>query len=185
MFFSPIRNDPKKHINKFLPPTQSRDNPAKNLVYVFFISGKFTVCTSRLRPSPIHGLCTILASKTNSRFMYLFQTALDTCPDSPLLASLSVHALHFTVYAPSRGIGLEKTMHGFSTWKTHQTSHFLLLYPKQSTLSMVILRPKGFPKFRRKKSLVSAKLFARNSGAGNGCGGQILGFKMSKSRGRE
>ena len=30
-----------------------------------------------------------------------FQAALDTCLDSPSFASLSVHGLHFTVYAPS------------------------------------------------------------------------------------
>ena len=51
------------------------------------------------RPSQIHGLCASFAS--NSRFMRLFQAALDTCLDSPLLASLSVHGLHFTVYAAS------------------------------------------------------------------------------------
>ena len=34
--------------------------------------------------------------------MRLFQAPLDTCLDSPLLASLSVHGWHFTVYAPSR-----------------------------------------------------------------------------------
>ena len=32
--------------------------------------------------------------------MRLFQAALDTCLDSPFFASLSVHGLHFTVYAP-------------------------------------------------------------------------------------
>ena len=48
----------------------------------------------------IHGLCAIFAS--NSRFMRLFQAALDTCLDSPFFESLSVHGLHFTVYAPSR-----------------------------------------------------------------------------------
>ena len=31
--------------------------------------------------------------------MCLFQAHPDTCLDSPLLASLSVHGLHFTVYA--------------------------------------------------------------------------------------
>ena len=50
------------------------------------------------RPSLIHGLCAISAS--NSRFMRLSQAPLDTCPDSPLLARLSIHGLHFTVYAP-------------------------------------------------------------------------------------
>ena len=35
------------------------------------------------------------------RFMCLFQAGLDTCLDSPFLASLSVHGLCFTVYAPS------------------------------------------------------------------------------------
>ena len=34
--------------------------------------------------------------------MGLFQAALDTCLDSPFFASLSVHGLHFTVYAPSK-----------------------------------------------------------------------------------
>ena len=33
--------------------------------------------------------------------MRLFQAPLDTCLDSPFFASLSVHGLHFTVYAPS------------------------------------------------------------------------------------
>ena len=33
--------------------------------------------------------------------MRLLQAALDTCLESPLLASLSVHGLHFTVYAPT------------------------------------------------------------------------------------
>ena len=33
--------------------------------------------------------------------MRLFQAALDTCHDSPFFASLSVHGLHFTVYARS------------------------------------------------------------------------------------
>ena len=34
--------------------------------------------------------------------MRLFQAAVDTCLDSPFFASLSVHGLHFTVYAPSK-----------------------------------------------------------------------------------
>ena len=34
--------------------------------------------------------------------MRLFKAALNTCLDSPFFASLSVHGLHFTVYAPSR-----------------------------------------------------------------------------------
>ena len=51
------------------------------------------------RPSLIHGLCAFFAS--NSRFMRLFQAALGTCLDSPFFASLSVHGLHFTVYAPA------------------------------------------------------------------------------------
>ena len=59
----------------------------------------FTVCTSRLSPSLIHGLCATFAS--DSRFMRPFQAALDNCVDSPFFASLSVHGLHFPVYAPS------------------------------------------------------------------------------------
>ena len=35
-FFSPIRNDTKKHMNKFLPPTQSRDNPANLFMLCVF-----------------------------------------------------------------------------------------------------------------------------------------------------
>ena len=38
---------------------------------------------------------------SNSRCMRLFQAALDTPLDSPFSATLSVHGLHFTVYAPS------------------------------------------------------------------------------------
>ena len=34
--------------------------------------------------------------------MRLFQAALDTCLGSPFFASLSVHGLHFTFYAPSK-----------------------------------------------------------------------------------
>ena len=40
-------------------------------------------CTSRFSPSLIHWLCAFFAS--NSRFMRLFQAALDTSLDSPLL----------------------------------------------------------------------------------------------------
>ena len=35
-FFSPIRNDPKKHINNFSAPTQSRDNPANLFMFMCF-----------------------------------------------------------------------------------------------------------------------------------------------------
>ena len=45
-------------------------------------SASFTVCTSRFSPSLIHDLYAIFAS--NSRFMCLFQAALDTCLDGPL-----------------------------------------------------------------------------------------------------
>ena len=53
-------------------------------------------------PKPLlnYGLCSIFAS--NSRFVRLLQAPLDTCLNSPLLASLSVHGLQFTVYAASR-----------------------------------------------------------------------------------
>ena len=47
-------------------------------------------------PSLIHGLCAFFAS--NSRFVRLFQAALDTPLDSPFSATLSVHGLHFTVF---------------------------------------------------------------------------------------
>ena len=52
------------------------------------------------RPSLTHSLCAFFAS--NSRFMRLFQAALDTYLDNPFFASLSVRGLHFTVYAPSK-----------------------------------------------------------------------------------
>ena len=60
------------------------------------------VCTSRFRPFLIYGLCTMFAS--NSRIVRLFQAALDTCLNSPFFASLSVHGLDFTVYAPSQNV---------------------------------------------------------------------------------
>ena len=47
----------------------------------------------------ILSLCAFFAS--NSRFMSLFQVALDTPLGNPFSASLSVHGLHFTVCAPS------------------------------------------------------------------------------------
>ena len=50
-------------------------------------------------PSQIHSSCAFFAS--NSRFMRLFQAALDTTLDCPFSATLSVHGLHFTVCAPS------------------------------------------------------------------------------------
>ena len=44
-FFSPIPNDPKENKNKFLPPTQSRDNPANLFLFMCFsfpeLSGMF------------------------------------------------------------------------------------------------------------------------------------------------
>ena len=52
-----------------------------------------------IRVTKIHGLCAIFAS--SSRFMRLYQAAFDIWLDSPLFASLSVHGLHFTVYAAS------------------------------------------------------------------------------------
>ena len=36
MCFLPIRNDPKKHKNKILTPTQSRDNPANLFMFMCF-----------------------------------------------------------------------------------------------------------------------------------------------------
>ena len=57
----------------------------------------------------IHGSCAFFAS--NSRFMRLFQAALDTLLDSPFAATLSVHGLHFTV---PKGPKIEKIQ---SRWK--------------------------------------------------------------------
>ena len=36
VFFSPVRNDPEKCIKTFLPPTQSRDNPAHLFMFMCF-----------------------------------------------------------------------------------------------------------------------------------------------------
>ena len=47
--------------------------------------------------------------------MRLFQAALDTCLGSPFFASLSVHGLHFTVYAPSRKGSFEPNLKVFRT----------------------------------------------------------------------
>ena len=58
----------------------------------------------------------------NSRFMRLFQAALDTCLGSPFFASLSVHGLHFTVYAPSSRLALT------GGWKRSQPE----IYPVQN-----------------------------------------------------
>ena len=52
------------------------------------------------RPSLIHGLCALFAFNSNGSWAF-FQAPLDTCLGSPFFASLSVHGLHFTVYAPS------------------------------------------------------------------------------------
>ena len=40
VFFFLIRNDPKTHINKFLPPTQTRDNPGNVFMFMCFLQGK-------------------------------------------------------------------------------------------------------------------------------------------------
>ena len=60
----------------------------------------------------IHGLHFTVWPLPNSQFVRHFclqftaytpfQAPLDTCLDSPCFASLSVHGLHFTVYAPSK-----------------------------------------------------------------------------------
>ena len=54
-----------------------------------------------LASSLIHGLTLCAVFVSHSRFKGPFQAPLDTCFDSPLFASLSIHGLHFTVYAPS------------------------------------------------------------------------------------
>ena len=81
-------------------PRMSAGCPSQKLTLWAEISFlKFTVCTSRFSHSLIRGLCVFFAS--NSRFMRLFQAALDTPLDSPFSATLSVHGLHFTVCASS------------------------------------------------------------------------------------
>ena len=86
----------------------------------------------------IHGLCAFFAS--NSRFMRLFQAAFDTCLDSPFFASLSVHGLHFMVYAPKRCN--ENFMQLSPYWavaltllhRSQAATHFctsLVLYPRE------------------------------------------------------
>ena len=41
-----------------------------------------------------------------------FKASLDTCLDNLLLANLSVHGLHFTVYAPSSNTAVDDTCRG-------------------------------------------------------------------------
>ena len=53
--------------------------------------------------------------------MRLFQAPLDTCLDSPLLAGLSVHGLHFTVYEPSMIIRLVDFVQDMSGAPRHKT----------------------------------------------------------------
>ena len=51
MFFSSMRNDPEKHINIFLPPTQSWDSPPNMFVFTcFFLSLSFSGGNSRVVP---------------------------------------------------------------------------------------------------------------------------------------
>ena len=71
------------------------------------------VCTSRFSPSLIHGLCEMFAS--TSRFMRLFQPALDTCLDSPLLCQplnswFALHTLRLQSCGPA------------TQWKTGRTT---------------------------------------------------------------
>ena len=75
------------------------------------------------RPSLIHGLFAFFAS--NSRFIRLFQAALDTPRDSPFSAILSVHGLYFTVYALSINFCSETfriTFESFSRFSSHLSS---------------------------------------------------------------
>ena len=53
MFFSPKGNDPKKkkHINKFLAPTQSRDNPENLFMFMCFSFPENSPCVSKQCPS--------------------------------------------------------------------------------------------------------------------------------------
>ena len=51
--------------------------------------------------------------------MRLFQAALDTCLDSPFFGSLSVHGLHFTVYAPSRFSPQTQVSQGIPQWESN------------------------------------------------------------------
>ena len=85
------------------------------------------------RPSLNPGLCAFFAS--NSRFMRLFQAALGTPLDSPFSASLSVHGLHFTVYAPSKfqpGFLPRASAKGFGDFcYIGRGSSFCLMYPPQ------------------------------------------------------
>ena len=57
--------------------------------------------------------------------MRLFQAPLDTCLDSPFFAGLSVHGLHFTVYALSTCVDSEgswKASMGVSMYRVYRNA---------------------------------------------------------------
>ena len=110
------------------------------------------------RPPLIHGLCAFFAS--NSRFLHLFQAALDTCLDSPLFTSLSVHGLHFTVYAPS------KRGHAFRSIVRVWKMSLALRQPQTCTSATLVgvrqsLRPKERRSRRAEKRLSTRVFFCR------------------------
>ena len=84
----------KRSLRPFFLPQKGEPRTSQNP-----LSENPLSATHEFSPSLIHGLCAFFDS--NSRFMRLFQAALDASLDSPFFASLSVHGLHFTVYAPS------------------------------------------------------------------------------------
>ena len=74
--------------------------------------------------------------------MRLFQAALDTCLDSPFLASLSIHGLHFTVYAPSSFVRYRQDRRTKKTAKRRCTefSPFFFLGPHKWPASIQQLK---------------------------------------------
>ena len=71
--------------------------------------------------------------------MRLFPAPLDTCLDSPFFASLSVHDLHFTVYAPSIiGFFLAQTIF-FATLHAPSPGLFSATEQRQFTVGLASL----------------------------------------------
>ena len=97
----------------------------------------------------IHGLCAFFAS--NSRFMRLFQAALDTPLDSPFSATLSVHSLHFTLGTPSKkvlGPSGPKSLNKASGRVRRKTRTFSRLFGLSPRLFFRLLGPEGPRTFR-------------------------------------
>ena len=70
--------------------------------------------------------------------MRLFESPLNTCLDSPFSVSLSVHGLHFTVYAPSKFVEKGSLREGvFFTRGISSISKFFRISRERSDSSLI------------------------------------------------